>query len=208
MVATAEFQKSNVKMATNYARHSSVINKAWSSDKIPMFQTTKISPTTGNTYVQRTRLINSKAYKIAVSGACAAVAGELEIDMKHLGIEFNPDSKTRPWAVGLSRGAAFMFEQFLATIVQQIVAQNKIIRSGIKKHARNHKEVTKLAIAEVRKSIFEAASGVPTSTTALPMMVARKKKDGEVEAVGEKEFVAAPAAADEDVDEEENDDEA
>ena len=172
--------------------------------KSPMFSVVK-QGSSGKEYTQYSRLVNSQAYKVACSGACAAVAAELQIDMAHLGMDFTPDSKTRPWACQLSPGAAFMLEQFLATIVQQVVYQARTVRNGIKKHSRNHKEVIKLAIDEVRKSIFEPASGVPTSTTALPMSIARKKKEGESEAPGEKEAESAPAADDDEEEEEEGD---
>lgn len=201
MPATAtRAQTSTQEMMKNQARYRRATDGMWKiAKKAPQFTCVKAAES-GREYNQYTRLINTNAYKIAMSGACAAVSGELEIDMKHLGMDYTPDSKTRPWSATLSPGAAFMLEQFLATVVQQIVYHNLSIRKGIKRHARNHKEVTKLAVDEVRRSIFTAASGVPDVVSALPMSVARKAKKGEGESAGEKEFdntAGAEAAAEE-----------
>ena len=197
-------QESTKTMMSNQARLRKAQDGLWKVAKTaPMFSVA-MKGSTGREYKKYTRLINTSAYKVAMSGACASITAETQLDMGHLGMDYNPDSKLRPWAQSLSPGAAFMLEQFLATIVQQVVYQARTVRNGIKKHSRNHKEVIKLAIDEVRKSIFEPASGVPTSTTALPMSIARKKKEGESEAPGEKEAESAPAA-DDDEEEEEGD---
>lgn len=195
-------QKNQISMAENFTRHRRTIDKLWSTArKAPMFNVTKRG-SSGKEYTAYSRLINTPAYKVAVSGACAAVSAELQLDMQHLGMEYIPDSKMRPWAMSVSPGAAFMLEQFLSTIVQQIMYQSRIIRSGIGRHNRNHKEVTKLAIEEVRESIFAAASSVPSSTTALPMSIAKRAVIGAATAKGEEEF-EPNAAGDNEEDEEE-----
>lgn len=211
MVATTA-QKSTMSMMDNQARYRKAVDGVWKiAKKSPMFSCIK-KGSTGKEYTQYTRLINPNAYKVGVSGACAAVAGELEIDMKHLGMDFTGDSKTRPWACTVAPAAAFMLEQWLSTIVQQILTQNKTIREGLQHHKRNHKLVTQLSIDEVRQSIFFPAMGVPAYTTALPMSISKKGKKGEEESAGEKEFEAGAPAAEEDEDDaeeaEEGDDEA
>jgi len=183
----------------NMTRHRKAVDGLWKiAKKAPQFSCVKVG-STGKEYRQYSRLINANAYKVAVSGACAAVAGELQIDMKHLGMDFTEDSKVRPWSCALAPGAAFMLEQHMAAVVQQILYYNKTIRTGIKQHKRNHKNVTRLSIDEVRQAIFMPAMGVPCETTALPMSIARKAKPGEAQAPGEAE-AGEVAAADEDED--------
>ena len=202
-------QKSKQIIMRNQHLHRRATDGIWKIAKTsPMFSVSKTGPS-GREYKQYTRLINQNAYRVAMSGACAAVTGELQLDMKHLGMDYNADSKNRPFACTLAPGAAFMLEQFSAAVVQQIVYQNKIIRDGIKKHARNHKDVTKMAIDEVRKSIFGAASGVPSDTIVLPMSVARKSAPGDKnESKGEEEFVPGKAADNDEDDAADDEDEA
>jgi hypothetical protein len=151
-----------------------------------------------------TRLINPNAYKIAVSGACAAASGELDSELASFGMNALSDSKNSPFTCSLSVGAAFQLEQFLASVVQEIVHKNKIIRTGIKKHSRNEKQMTKIAIQMVKESIFDPANGVPSSTTVLPMMMVRKKKNQKTSA-GEEE--AKDPVVEEEKEEDEDEDE-
>lgn len=197
-------QKNQQNMNDNFSRHRRAIDRLWGmAKKAPMFNV-KRKGSTGKEYTAYARLVNTPAYKVAVSGACAAVSAELQMDMKDLGMDYTPDSKLRPWAMSVSPGAAFMLEQFLSTIVQQVLYQGRIIRSGIGRHNRNHKEVTKLAIEEVRNSIFAAASSVPSSTTALPMSIAKRTVSGDKkEAKGEEEFEPNAAGDNEEEEEEE-----
>jgi hypothetical protein len=194
-------QQSTRKMMDNQARLRKCQDGLWKvAKKAPMFSVAK-KGSTGREYTQYTRLVNTNAYKVAMSGACASVAGETQLDMEHLGMDYKADSKTRPWACTLAPGAGFELEQHLATIVQQIVAQSKVVRDGIKKHSRNHKECVKLAIDEVRESIFHAASGVPTATIVIPNSISKKTSPGDKgESKGDEEFdnsKGAEEAADE-----------
>ena len=59
-------------------------------------------------------------------GACAALVGETDMGMRAHGFEeenIESDSKTRPFAMAMSPGAALMLEQFMAAVVQEIMAQ-------------------------------------------------------------------------------------
>lgn len=191
MPATAA-QKSTQNVKRNLNDLYKVTDRMWAIAKdAPMFSVKKVNPKTGKESKKYTRLINTMAYQIAVSGACNAVSQDVKREMKSMGMTPEEESKTRPWTCALAPGAAFMLEQFLAAIVQQVMFQAKTIRTGIKKHSRNHKSLIKLAIDDVRESVFHAASGMPTSTTVLPISISRKKKEGEVEAPGDKEMTTA-----------------
>ena len=198
-------KQSSVNVAKNQVQLNRAVNGMWRiAKKAPMFcKTTKDEKTKTET-TKYTHLLNSLALKVAVSGACASVSGMLENDMEKYGMNINPDSKSLPWMCSMAPGAAFMLEQFLAAVVQQIIHSNKILRKGLGKHARNHRAVTKLAIQEVKRAIFDPASAVPISTTVLPMVLSRKSKKGESEAPGEKLAPdhSADAAADEEAGEE------
>ena len=175
-------------VAKNNSQFTRAINSAWRmAPKASMYSMKVINKDSGKESIKYTHLINKNAYQIAVSGACAAASGALEGDMNMLGMQILPDSKSRPWSCAMSPAAAFMLEQHLASIAQQIVYNNRIIRSGLKKHTKNHRDVTKFSIEEVRRAIFQPATGVPSTTTVLPMILSRKKKVDEKEAPGDTE---------------------
>ena len=198
MPSTTVAKQSTANVLKNQSQLNRAVNGMWKiARKAPMFSKTTKNPETKTTSTRYTHLLNSMAYKVAVSGACASVSGMLENEMKHLGVKVRPDSKNLPWTCALAPGAAFMLEQFLAAVVQQIIYNNRIIRKGLNKHSKNHRKVTKLAIEEMKRAIFEPASMVPISTTVLPMVLSRKKKAGETEAPGDKDAPDFAAEADE-----------
>lgn len=175
-------------VAKNNSQFTRAVNGVWRmAPKASMYSLKVINKETGKESIKYTHLINKNAYQIAVSGACAGASGALESDMNMLGMKVLPDSKSRPWSCAMSPAAAFMLEQHLASIAQQIVYNNRIIRKGLKKHTKNHRDVTKFSIEEVRRAIFQPATGVPSTTTVLPMILSRKKNADEKEAPGDKE---------------------
>lgn len=169
----------------NGAFHRRAIDGMWRIAKnAPMFS--KVSKHKDGRLVRRSaRLINSNAYKVAVSGACAALVGEQAVDMRHLGMQYKEDSKTRPFCMSLSPGAAFMLEQFLSSVVMEIMSHSKSILNGIGHHTRNNKQTVKMGIQQVKESIFDAANGVPSETIVLPFVLARRKRENEEVAPGE-----------------------
>lgn len=192
--------KSTDNMFDNMTRHHKATNQLWKTAKYaPMFTITKTG-SAGKPYTKYTRLINSRAFQVVMSGACASVSNELRVDMAAMGLEFKPESKQRPWSTALTPGAAFMTEQWLSTIVQEIMYQSRIIRDGCGRHSRNNKEVTRLAIDAVRRSIFAGGQLAPAETAVLPMAVAKKaakKSDGTAvdESMGEQAFDPEEAEA-------------
>jgi hypothetical protein len=196
-------KQSTINVSKNQQQVNRAVNGMWKiAKKAPMFCKTTKNPETKAETTRYTHLLNGLAYKVAVSGACASVSGMLEHDMDRFGMNINPDSKSLPWTCSMAPGAAFMLEQFLAGVVQQIAYNSTIIRKGLGKHSRNHRSITKLAIEEAKRAIFDPASSVPISTTVLPMILSRKKKAGETEAPGEKEAPDHSAEAEEENDEE------
>ena len=191
MPKVSSLQTSTQNVFKNNRDRDRAINGMWRSARTaPMF-----CKDTENGKKMYTRLINPNAYKIAVSGACAAASGELDSELASFGMNALPDSKNSPFTCSLSVGAAFQLEQFLASVVQEIIHKNKIIRTGIRKHSRNEKQMTKIAIQMVKEAIFDPANGVPSSTTVLPMMMVRKKKNQKTSA-GDEE-AKDPVAEDE-----------
>lgn len=208
MPAVSRARQSVLDNFENGALHRKAVDNLWRIAKTaPMFS--KVSKRKDGSLVRRSaRLINSNAYKVAVSGACAALVGETGIDMKHLGMDVKADSKTRPFSMSLAPGAAFMLEQFLSSIVLEIAHHSRTIRTGLGKHARNNKEIIKIAIAQVKESIFDAAAGVPVETVVLPFVLARRKRAGEEVAPGEVDADEMAAEEDDEEDEGGEDDKA
>ena len=203
-LSTAQTSTQNV--FKNQAQHNRAINGIWRDARnAPMFSKKVVSEKSGKESTRHMRLINTLAYKIAVSGACAGVSGVLESEMESLGMNVLDDNKNRPFSCSMAPGAAMLLEQFLASIVQQIIYNTKIMRNGLKKHSRINKTMTRISIGEVKKAIIDPASGIPLTTTVLPLVLSRKKKEGETEAPGDAEAVD-PAA--EDAEEAEDGDEA
>jgi len=190
-------QKSTKNVLTNANRLRRAQNYVWKTAKTNHVFT----KTNENGKTRYTRLIKPIAYKIAVSGACQTESALNEIEMKRLGVEVEPDSKQCPWTCSLAPGAVLPIEMFLASVVQQILLYNKVLKTSLKKK-RNDRHITKISIDEVKKAIFDPAAGVPTSTIVLPYALARKKKAGETEAPGEREAEDVKEA-DEDEEEEE-----
>ena len=210
MPAVTAARQSTINVVKNSGDLNKAVNGIWRiAKKAPMFSKTSSNPKTGVERTTYTRTLPTMAYKIAVSGACASVSGLQDAEMGKLGMNIYPDSKSLPWTCALSPGAAFMLDQFLGAVCKQIVFNARLIRSGVGKHAKNHKAVTKLAIEEVKRAVFDTASSVPISTIILPAGLARKKKKGEEEAPGDKEAVEAVEDEDEvddDEEEEQNED--
>lgn len=190
----------------------------------PMWVATVPTADGKGTKKRYTRLIPSAAYKTSLSGACGAVFGETELDMLHLGMEPLEDSKQRPFAMSMSQGAAFLVrtasacthtlhevltrcdflqcsqkEQWMACLVQEILTSARAIRNGVRRHARNHPSVIRLAIKNVRENLFRSAMDVPEYTIVLPVAMSRKKKAGEEVAPGDADVadVADEAEAEE-----------
>jgi hypothetical protein len=208
MPAVTAARQSTVNVVKNSSDLNKAVNGVWRiAKKAPMFSKTSVNEKTGVERTTYTRMLPTIAYKIAVSGACASVSGLQDAEMDKLGMNIYPDSKTLPWTCALSPGAAFMLDQFLGAVCKQIVFNARLIRSGVGKHSKNHKAVTKLAIEEVKRAVFDTASAVPISTIILPMGLARKKKKGEEEAPGDKEAVddAVDEVDDDEVDDGEED---
>lgn len=165
-------------------RAVSAIQKNWRS--VPMYRKKMTNEATGKTRVKYARLIRSYPWKVALALASSAVVEETKLDLSHLGVESIPESKMRPFMATISDGAVFALEQWMAATVQEIMHYAKIIREEIGLHSRNHKDVIELAIKTFEEKTAAAASGMPTATTVIPMVLARKKLAGEVEAPGEK----------------------
>lgn len=189
-------QTSTQNVFKNQANYTRALNGMWRmSRNAPMYSKVVVNEKTGKETTRHTRLLNNLAYKIAVSGACAGVSGALENDLETIGCAVLEDSKTRPFACTLAPGAAMAIEQFLASVVKQVTYHTISIRNGLKKHSRINKAMAKIAIAEVKKSMFDPASGLPLTTTVLPLVLARKKRDGEAEAPGDVEAADPQAEA-------------
>lgn len=190
MVAkTAQRSTENVK--TNVNRLTRAQNSLWKGARVAPQFCREVKNANGKKSKKYLRLIKPIAYKVALAAACSAVVGETELDMKHLGMDALPESKTRPWMCSLSPGAAMMLEHFLSSIVQQILSYNQILTKTVKRHSKNHADVTALSIEEVKRAIFAPASGVPLCTTVLPLVLSRKKKSSESEAPGDQEVAVS-----------------
>lgn len=169
--------KSRDSVFTNIARLKRAQDASWRQLRnAPMSTITKTSPS-GKEYTRRLRVISPMSYKIAASGACAALAAETKIELEKLGVAAESESKTRPWSATMSPGACAVMDNFMVRLVQLIATNAASIKAGVALHKRTNVDIIKLAIDEVRKLVFHAASPAPMVTTVIKPKAPKKKAE-------------------------------
>lgn len=204
MTATTAAKVSQENVFKNFDRRARATNgiyKNWRS--AAMYKKTIEDNETGKVRVRYGgNFISSHAFKVGMALASSAVIGDSKRCLKRLDIEPVNETKHRPWSASITPGAAFQLNQFFEALTHEVMTRAVAIRDTVGFHSRNHKSVIELAIKDVKKHVIDPSSGMPASVTILPMKLARKKKQGEEEAPGEK----VVADDDDDKDDDKDDD--